>query len=331
MTQIFIISGKSWTVPADWNSSDNTVETIGAGGGGQRANASYTGSGGGGGAYSKTTNLSLTAGSNITIQIGAGGTTGSAGGDTWFNGSTLATSSVAVKGGDGGADNARGAGGDAASGIGTVTYSGGKGGTNNVNPYGDDGWGSGYAGDGLPVDGAQGLLVVTVTPIAGAPVTAESSSALEAQGAARVGQPAGIEPNLTILCGSRPHSEAGGATRRGNAIKIGFANETSSGFGFSVEWMGAAAVIADAPTQLETGMRLSADRTALLEPASSVVRNAVVPCEWAAAHAVRAFPVVEHLSALPGLLLVSSERLLRSPGRVRILSSPSSVHPLRGQ
>jgi hypothetical protein len=32
----------------------------------------------------------------------------------------------------------------------------------------------------------------------------------------------------------------------------------------------------------------------------------------------------------PSLLIVASERLLRSPGRVRILAAPSSIHPLRG-
>ena len=32
----------------------------------------------------------------------------------------------------------------------------------------------------------------------------------------------------------------------------------------------------------------------------------------------------------PSLLIVAPERLLRSPGRVRILAAPSSIHPLRG-
>lgn len=38
---IFITSGTSWNVPADWNNSNNTIEVIGAGGG--------AGGGGGGG------------------------------------------------------------------------------------------------------------------------------------------------------------------------------------------------------------------------------------------------------------------------------------------
>src|SRR3989344_3242542 len=32
---IFLTSGTSWTVPADWNSSNNTIEVIGGGGGGR--------------------------------------------------------------------------------------------------------------------------------------------------------------------------------------------------------------------------------------------------------------------------------------------------------
>jgi hypothetical protein len=137
--QIFIVSGTSWTVPTDWNSANNIVETIGGGGGGQTANAAYAGSGGGGGAYSKITNLSLTAGSSITIQVGTGGAAGTPGGDTWFNGASLAASSVGAKAGDGGGDGSGGAGGAASGGIGTVRYDGGNGGTNNTNPYGGAG------------------------------------------------------------------------------------------------------------------------------------------------------------------------------------------------
>jgi hypothetical protein len=95
VTQIFIISGTSWTVPSDWNSSNNTIETIGGGGGGGAASNGKISSAGGGGAYSKITNLSLTASNSVTLQVGAGGSggaggnTGNPGGDgtdTWFNG-----------------------------------------------------------------------------------------------------------------------------------------------------------------------------------------------------------------------------------------------------
>ncbi len=32
----------------------------------------------------------------------------------------------------------------------------------------------------------------------------------------------------------------------------------------------------------------------------------------------------------PSLLIVAPERLLRSPGRIRIVAGPDSIHPLRG-
>src|SRR5437870_1075520 len=50
----------NWTVPGDWNSSNNTIEVIGGGGGG--GGCSNGRGGGGGGAYSKSSSLFLTPG-----------------------------------------------------------------------------------------------------------------------------------------------------------------------------------------------------------------------------------------------------------------------------
>lgn len=121
MTTIFLTSGSSWTVPADWNSADNSIECLGAGAGGSNAAVNYAGQGGG---YSKITNLSLIRGAPISYQVGAaglGGATGAAGGDTWFNGASLAASSVGAKGGA-----AAGVSNDnTVLGVGTVKYNGG--------------------------------------------------------------------------------------------------------------------------------------------------------------------------------------------------------------
>jgi hypothetical protein len=151
MTQIFIVSGTSWAVPSDW-SNDNTIETIGGGGGGANPTTDDAG-GGGGGAYSKIANLTLTVGANIAYQIGSGGAHNTDGGDTWFNGASLATSSVGAKGGQGAAGLSGGSGGAVASGIGTIKYSGGNGGTpTNVN----DGAAGGGGAGGPNGDGANG-------------------------------------------------------------------------------------------------------------------------------------------------------------------------------
>ena len=123
-------SNQTYNVPSDWDSSNNSIETIGAGGGGGGGVSNY-GGGGGGGAYSKITNLSLTPGGTATYQIGTGGAASTAGGDTWFNGTTLGGSSVGAKGGGLGAtanpSPSGGAGGASGSGVGTTKNSGGDG------------------------------------------------------------------------------------------------------------------------------------------------------------------------------------------------------------
>jgi hypothetical protein len=153
-------SNQTWTVPSDWNSSNNTVEVIAAGGGGEVVSGgpSY---GGGGGAYSKVTNVVLTPGGTATYRLSAGGAganPGGAGPDAWFNGTTLAGSSVGAKGGSGGTTGAAGAGGVAASGIGSIKYSGGTGGTS-INRGGGGGGAAGPNGDAG--DGGNGGGSVT--------------------------------------------------------------------------------------------------------------------------------------------------------------------------
>lgn len=127
---IFLTSGTSFTVPADWNNT-NTIEVIGAGGGGQSGAGSVGGIGGGGGGYSRINNLTLTPGSVVTYQIGVGGAggidgvakAGADGTDTFFNGSICLSSSVCARGGRGGSD--AGVGAPGVEGVGTIKYYGG--------------------------------------------------------------------------------------------------------------------------------------------------------------------------------------------------------------
>jgi hypothetical protein len=144
-------SNQTFNVPLNWNSALNKVETIagaGSGGASQGANGTVSGaaSGGGAGAYSAVLNLVFVPGSTATYQIGAGGASvssavfgtsavnGNPGGDSWFNGTTLAGSSVGAKAGGaglasngGGAFNG-GAGGLASGGVGTTKHNGSGGG-----------------------------------------------------------------------------------------------------------------------------------------------------------------------------------------------------------
>ena len=141
-------------MPADWNTTDNSIETIGAGGGGGTSSGGNDAGGGGGGGYSKIYNLALTPGATIAIQVGAGGSANIAGGDTWFNGAGLAVSSVGAKGGRGASGPSGGAGGDQASGIGTVKYSGGNGGNSTNSQSGGAGGGGAGGPNGTGKAGA---------------------------------------------------------------------------------------------------------------------------------------------------------------------------------
>jgi hypothetical protein len=128
----------TWSVPADWNSSGNTVEVIAAaangGTGGFDDNGLYCGFGAGGGAYSKKSNISLTAGGTASYQVGAHGEI-NAQDDTWFK----STADVlAIHG-------SVPTGGPASGGVGDLKYNGGNGTTGGPGVTGGTG-GGGAAG-----------------------------------------------------------------------------------------------------------------------------------------------------------------------------------------
>ena len=157
-------SGTSWSVPANWNNSDNNVYLIGGGGGGSgsvvaSATGSHnSGSGGGGGGFTALTNTTLTAGGTVSYAIGAAGA----------NGAGSTSSSTAGGGGTTtfNISNTAGGGGGAATGLGTrsagtagtgSTFNGGAGGLGtapNTNTSNASGGGAGSGGlDGAGVNG----------------------------------------------------------------------------------------------------------------------------------------------------------------------------------
>src|SRR6266480_183008 len=165
-TTIYLTTGTTWVVPADWNNANNSIEVIGGGGGGKTAAAAQLGSGGGGGggAYSKATNVTLTPGATVTIAVGAAGAAnGGAGGDAYLCNATTNCASIAgtavvagAKGGAGGAVKIGGAGGATASGVGATKFAGGIGGGGG-NEFG--GGGGGGAG-GTTAAGSAGVISV---------------------------------------------------------------------------------------------------------------------------------------------------------------------------
>jgi hypothetical protein len=142
----------TYSVPADWNSSDNIVEAIGGGSSGGTS-ASLSCSGGGGGAYGAQTNVSLTPSSSVAYSVGLGSRgTRKAGLPTYFCNSTsncTTEAGTAVVVAADGETNLSGCststgdlGGLASNGKGSTTYNGGNG---NI-PGATGGGGGGAAG-----------------------------------------------------------------------------------------------------------------------------------------------------------------------------------------
>ena len=139
---ITVTGSGTWTVPSDW-SNTNKIETIGGGGGAGTSAVDGTG-GGGGGAYSYVQNISGLTGS-ISYSVGAGGSPGSSGGNTWFNGVDCTGSPVCAGGGGSTLDETAGLGGSVQVGTG---YSGGNGGVGGTNADDGGGGGGGAGGPG---------------------------------------------------------------------------------------------------------------------------------------------------------------------------------------
>jgi len=159
-TVVVLTSGTTWNVPSDWNSSDNTIEAIGAGGNGALAIGSSTaGGGGGGGEYRKSANITLTASSTIDIHLPAGGDGNSASGSWVKNGAGGGgTIVLEAKNGGNASGLTGGAGGTGGTGA-SANYNGGTGGTStdSSNTAGAGSGGGGSAGPtGIGKNGGVG-------------------------------------------------------------------------------------------------------------------------------------------------------------------------------
>lgn len=133
----------SWAVPTDWDSNNNAVYLIGAGGPGGTASVSgnnrAAGGGGGGGGFTALVNVPLTPGSTVSYQVPNVGTSVK-GGDSWFS-----SNIYWAGGGQGGSSavtptSAGGAGGTG------LTANGGAGGAGSFGTTASAGYGSGGGG-----------------------------------------------------------------------------------------------------------------------------------------------------------------------------------------
>ncbi|HQW05837.1 MAG TPA: T9SS type A sorting domain-containing protein [Flavobacteriales bacterium] len=139
-------SSSTFLVPA--GVTEVTVECWGGGGRGGRQTSNGRGGGGGGGAYVRST-IPVIAGNTYTVTVGAGSSSTSAGGDSWFG----TSSTIRAKGGSSvGNNSSSGAnGGSAAASIGSVKYEGGDG----ANAPSSTGGGGGSSA-GISANGANG-------------------------------------------------------------------------------------------------------------------------------------------------------------------------------
>jgi hypothetical protein len=195
----YINSGTSFTVPADWNNSNNAIHIYGAGGGSSgsyvpNSSGNRLGSaGGGGGGYTQVLNLTSTPGSSLSYSIGSGGAAGSAnnlsssggaGGNTTFasiytangGGGSSITASTTTAGTGGTGATANGGIGGLGGGAATQTRNssggggGGSGGPNGAGANGGTGTIGGApstcagAGGGGSSGGTNGTNASTVTP-----------------------------------------------------------------------------------------------------------------------------------------------------------------------
>lgn len=160
-TFTLIISGSSTTVQGDWNSADNRIDCIGAGGDGASGFANfgdpYGGGGGGGAAWARKANLTLTPSASVSYQVG---TTG----DTWYS----ASGTVLAKAGSNASAQTQGAGGSSGSSVGDSKSAGGNGG-NGYSPggAGNRGGGGGGGAGGPNGAGAAGSTATSGTGGAG--------------------------------------------------------------------------------------------------------------------------------------------------------------------
>jgi hypothetical protein len=175
--RVFLTSGSTWTVPANWNSANNTVEVVGDGGGGGTGYGFSPAAGGGAGGYAKAVNLALTPGQVVNIGIGAGGAggaaaqggnsagTGANGSGTWFGGTSFSTALVNASGGTGGLAaylingspaNGGGPGGVGGGSAASLTHTGGAGGNNSSGNDGGSGGGGAAGPSGNGGAGAEG-------------------------------------------------------------------------------------------------------------------------------------------------------------------------------
>jgi len=129
-------STSPYTLPADFNPANFSIEVLGPGGSGGNASSSLGGAGGQGGGYAKIVNAAnFAAGASIAFQVGAAGTSN----PTWVKDTTT---TIAVQGDYGGSATGPAPNNRSQANTGSTTALGGSGGTITSSPAGAGGGGA---------------------------------------------------------------------------------------------------------------------------------------------------------------------------------------------
>jgi hypothetical protein len=126
----------TFTIPSDWTST-NSIEVIGGGAGGGTGAGAARG-GGGGGQYRIASNVGGLSGT-IDLSVGTGGGAQTAGGNTWWNGTTFGGATLSAQGGQT-----------------TTTATAGVGGSTGTGGSGSNGGAAGAGGNALTGGGGGG-------------------------------------------------------------------------------------------------------------------------------------------------------------------------------
>ena len=249
------VGSGTFTVPSNWNSSDNTIEAIGGGGAGasEDSGSGGAGGGGGGGEYRRAVNVSYTGGHSITIQIGQGGTptsgsNGNPGTATFIKNDSNSANVVLANGGSGGIALLSGAGGGAggtggtgtaanhdggAGGSGANAFSGGAGG--GAGGPGGTGAQGGAGGDGGHKPGAGGGGNGGGGVGTSAPATGGNGGAGGTDVASNSGGTGGAE-GTTGVSGNAPTTGGGGGGGGGDATGTGALGGAGGQGGTGLDW-----------------------------------------------------------------------------------------------
>ena len=213
MTRIFLTSGTTWIVPADWNNAANTIECLGGGGGGGNGVSTTQGGGGGqGGDYAIKSNFSTTPGTSITVKIAVGVGNSQNGNPTYFNGASLGASTVGATGGNKGTGATGGSGSTGS--VGDTVYAGGSGGSPGTGALGG---GGGGGGAGPSAGGGNGYSTTSATVLGGGGGGADGGATATGTsgGAGANGGGSGGQGAVTADAGGQPGGGGGEWTTKG--------------------------------------------------------------------------------------------------------------------